>query len=220
MEVVSMHNYKNQGHYGNFPHGQRALCRENHNKNALIEIIQRTRTNNLHHFCVSLHLIIQTWQNYSCNLQLFFASSWSLRAASCVCVMFLSVNWLFNILRTHCTERPAASLCLSECKIKMSALLFSHKDLKFFALIFHLNKCYRFYPESSLLLCMTKCNQICMLLSVTLVQKEQVLFMTKSLTLWKFHVIKLTWIFNTMMFLRKIKHNKLWRISWKMNIKH
>lgn len=60
MEVVSMHSFKNKGQYGYFPHGQGEPWRENHNKNALIEIIQRTRMNNLHHFCVSLYLIIQT----------------------------------------------------------------------------------------------------------------------------------------------------------------
>lgn len=40
MEVVSMHSFKPKGEYGYFLHGQRALCRENHNKNAQIEIIQ------------------------------------------------------------------------------------------------------------------------------------------------------------------------------------
>lgn len=40
LEVVSMHSSRNKGQCGYFLHGQRALSRENHNKNALIKIAQ------------------------------------------------------------------------------------------------------------------------------------------------------------------------------------
>lgn len=92
---------------GYFPHGQRALCRENHNKNALIEIIQEQELTT----CITFAcLYIWLFKHYrvaaaACNS----TSSWSLRAARCVCVMSLSVSWLFNILRPCFMERLAAN---------------------------------------------------------------------------------------------------------------
>lgn len=61
MEAVSMHTSRNKGQYDYFPHGQRALSRENHNKNALVVIIQKQKLTT----CITFAcLYIQLFKHY------------------------------------------------------------------------------------------------------------------------------------------------------------